>query len=228
MQIENKVQEIATTTATTAAQEFLDTLPPEVSQALCLNFLSSLSEDVQADLQAVIHSRLQWSLQALKAELDEQRRQAHCCKAHLAAAVAPAPKSALLAQAELRENASASIEVPAKPKSSTEPQPLPVPAVQACRKHVLVPKSTSRKQAESPSTSTTLADPNPNNDPPSQLELHVMAGVEPSKPAYRRRGKEPQLTRAELFQPYSLSPNDVAPRPIEAGRRRRRTSIAMG
>ncbi len=155
--------------------------------------------------------------------MDEQRRQAHCRKADLAPAVARTPKSALLAQAELRENASASSEVPAKPVPSTKPQPLPVPAVQARRKHVLVPKS-----AGLPSTSTTLADPNPNNDPPSQLELRVMAGVEPSKPTYRRRGKEPQLTRAELFQPYSLSPNDVAPRPIEAGRRRRRTSIAMG
>jgi len=225
MQIENKVQEIATATATTAAQNFLNTLPPEVSQALCLNFLSNLSQDVQADLQAVIHSRLQWSLQALKAELDEQRRQAHRRKSDLAPAMFPASKPAVLAQAELRENAFASIEALSKPGSSTEPQPLPVAAVQPHCKRVLVPKSASRKQAESPSTP--LPPSGPNNDPQSHLELCVMAEVEPSKPAQRRRGKEPQLTREELLQPYSLSPNDVAPRPIEAGRRRRRTSIAM-
>jgi len=225
MQIENKVQEIATTTAMSAAQDFLSTLPPEASQALCPNFLSSLSEDVQADLRAVIHSRLLWSLQALKAELDEQQRQEQCCKVDLVPVVAPAPKPALLAQAELREDASTNIEVSAKPRFSTEPQPLPVPELKPSRKHILVPKSAPRKQAESPSIPPSLS--GLNNDLPSQLELRVMAEVEPSKSAQRPSGKEPQSTREEILKPYSFSPNDVVPRPVEAGRRRRRTSIAL-
>jgi len=192
MQIENKVQEIATTTAMSAAEDFLSTLLPEASQALCPNFLSSLSKDVQADLQAVIHSRLLWSLQALKAELDDQQRQAQRRKAALSPAVTPAPQPALLPQAELRDKASTIIEIPAKPGSITKPQPLPVPVVQSRRKHVLVPKSTSRHQAEAPSTSPSLADPNLNDVPPSQLELPITDEPTSLKPYQRRRGKEPQ------------------------------------
>ncbi|CAA9328821.1 hypothetical protein AVDCRST_MAG94-1797 [uncultured Leptolyngbya sp.] len=226
MQIENKVQEIATTTALAAAQDFLSTLPPEASQAVCPNFLSSLSEDVQADLQAVIHSRLQWSLQALKAELDEQQRQAQRRKAAPSPAMTPAPQPVMLPQAELRDNASASIEVPAKPVPSAEPQPLPVPVVQPRRQHVLVPKSTSRHQAEAFSTSPPLAAPKLNDVPSSQLELPITDEPTSLKPYQRRRDKEPQLTREEIFKPHIISPTDFASRPAEAVRRRRRTSIA--
>lgn len=147
MHIENKVQENATTTPLTAAQDFLSALPPEAFQALSPKFLSSLSEDVKADLQSVIRSRLLWSLQALKAELDDQQLQEQRRNAGPSPVVTPAPKPTLLPQAELYENGSASFAVSAKPGSITEPQPLPVPAVQPGRGHVLVPK-----QAEAPST----------------------------------------------------------------------------
>lgn len=76
MEVENKLQAIVTDIATTAAQGFLSTLPPEAAQTLSPKFLRSLSQDVQAELQSAIQSRLQWSLQAVKAELDEQQRQA--------------------------------------------------------------------------------------------------------------------------------------------------------
>jgi len=228
MQIDNKVQEIATTTATTAAQDFLNTLPLEASQALSPSFLSSLSEDVQAELQVLIHSRLLWSQQAIQLELAEQQRQAQRRKADLDLVRFPAPKPALLPQAELREDASSTIEVPGKPVPVIEPQPLSVPAVQPRRNHVLVSKSTPRHQAEAPSTPSLLASPNPNDVPPSQLELHITDEPTSLKPYQRRRGKEPQLTREEIFKAHSLSPNDFAPRPAETVRRRRRISIAMG
>lgn len=125
MQIENMVQEIATTTATTAAQDFLRTLPSEASQTLSPKFLSSLSEDVKADLQSVIHSRLLWSLQALKAELDEQQRQEQRRNAGPSPVVTPAPNPAVLPQAELLENASSSLEPSAESGSITKLLPLP-------------------------------------------------------------------------------------------------------
>ncbi len=228
MQIENKVQEIATTTSMTAAQDFLNTLPLEASQALSPSFLSSLSDDVQAELQALIYSHLLWSQQAIQLELAEQQRQAQRRKADLDLIRFSVPKPTLLPQAELREDASSTIEVPGEPVPVIEPQPLSVPALQPRRKHVLVSRSAPRHQVEAPSTPFSLASPNSNDVPPSQLELPVTAEVESLKPDQRRRGKEPQLIREEILEPYSLSPTaDSAPRPAEAGRRRRRTSIAM-
>jgi len=226
MQIENKVQEIATTTATTAAQDFLNTLPLEASQALSPSFLSSLSEDVQAELQALIYSRLLWSQQAIQLELAEQQRQAQRRKADLDLVRFPAPKPALLPQAELREDASSTIEVPGEPVPVIEPQPLAVPALQPRRKHVLVSRSAPRHQAKVPSTpSPTLS--GPNDVPPSQLKLPVTAEVESLKPDQRRRGKEPQLIKEEALNTYNTTPSERAPRPAEAVRRKRRTSIAM-
>lgn len=151
MEVENKLQAIVTDIATTAAQGFLSTLPPEAAQTLSPKFIRSLSEDVQADLQSAIQSRLQWSLQAVKAELDEQQRQAQHRKIGPSPAVAP---------------------------------------------------------------------------PSSQLELPVTAGLESLKPYQRRRGKEQQMTREEIMKAYSISPTDFAPRPAEAGRRKRRKSAA--
>jgi hypothetical protein len=51
--------------------------------------------------------------------------------------------------------------------------------------------------------------------------------VESLKPDQRRRGKESQLPREETLNTYNTTPSDRASRPAEAGRRKRRTSIAM-
>jgi len=210
MQIENKVQEIATTTAMTAAQDFLSTLPPEASQAVCPNFLSSLSEDVQADLQAVIHSRLQWSLQALKAEMDEQQRLQELQAAE------PEPL-----QTEPTLQPLVQIAQPQTKSRSTKPK-----KVLGLRKTLhssAVPAAVVEEETlvKEPEAATPLQD--------AQLELPgVWFEPEPLKPRRHRRSAPEEMSKEDIFKAHSLSPTDFAPRPAGAVRRRRRTSIAMG
>lgn len=71
---ENNIQDIANTTATTAAQNFLNTASASIREVLSPQFLSDLEEELKAELESLIQSRLLWSQQAIQLALAEQQR----------------------------------------------------------------------------------------------------------------------------------------------------------
>lgn len=75
MSITNAFQAIASESAQMAVDKFLQTLPSELLDQLPQNFIDDIGDDLQADIQVCIHSRLQWSMQSAQAEIDEQQRQ---------------------------------------------------------------------------------------------------------------------------------------------------------
>lgn len=70
-----QVKTIAANSATTTTQDFLSSLSPEVYQSLSSEHLQSLEKELQADLQAIIYSRLLWFYQSAQLELEAQQRQ---------------------------------------------------------------------------------------------------------------------------------------------------------
>lgn len=152
MPIDSKAQEIATTTATIAAQGFLDTLPAQLSETLPPESLNSLSKDLQAELQAVIQSRLMWSIQAARAELEAQQRQVQKTSERQISEPVPAP------------------------------QPVLAPTPQPQHKHLLVPAPTPQEPEESRLELSVLRQAMETPPLSSQLALPVTPEPEALKP----------------------------------------------
>ncbi len=199
------MQNVATSIATTAAQGFLEVIPDHIRQALCPSFLTNLEADLLAQIQAVIQSQFAWSMQSVNLELVEQRRLQEL------RAATPAP---------------------------TQPEPILLPLVPAPQTQVkhrcTKPKKVLGLQKVSlsaPAAVVTekalvreleIATPLHSN----QLEFPSMSEPESLKPRRRRIAPE-ELARGETLNTYNTTPSDHAPRPAEAGRRKRRASIAM-
>jgi len=206
MYTENQVQDIATATATFAAQGFLSTITAYIKEALPARFLSSLEGELQTELQAIIQSRLHWSMQTINLEVAEQQR----LKVLEAASSEPP-------QAECNPQQLVPASRPqAKPRSLKLDNPLIVRAIPSPVPDALIEEDIPAKDPE------TIA---PHQD--AQLELPRMSEPEFLKPCRRHHSAPEEMSREEIMNAYNLSPTDFASRPAEAGRRKRCTSIAM-
>lgn len=218
----NKIQEIAANSAANATQDFLGSLPPEVSQALPPGYLATLEEELQAELRSAIASRLQWFEQAIR--LEQQQPQA-----------VPSP---LISNADpghifesaIPQKSSASSALLAELKSGVEPPPpIASAAEQPSRKRFLSRNPDAQDQAADPATQLPGPDSGSAPFPTSQPELPKPNETQTSRPSLRRRGKEPQATREEILKAYNIGP-ELLNRPQDPEvkpRRRRRRSPAL-
>lgn len=69
------IQAIASESAKVIVQEFLQTLPDELVEALPEGSLDDITTDLESDLRSYVNSRLQWTAQSARAEILEQQRQ---------------------------------------------------------------------------------------------------------------------------------------------------------
>jgi len=204
---ENTMQNVATSIATTAAQGFLEVIPDHIRQALCPSFLTNLEADLLAQIQAVIQSQFAWSMQSVNLELVEQRR----LQELRAATPAPAQPEPILQplvptpQIQVKHRST-------KPKKVLELQKVSLPAPAAV--------VTEEALVREPEIATPLHS--------NQLEFPGMSEPQSLKPRRRRRIASEEVAHRETLNTYNTTPSDHASRPAEAGRRRRRTSIATG
>lgn len=223
MGTENRIQAIAAKAASSAAEDFLDALPPDVSDALSPGYLHHLEEDLQAELFSLIQSRLLWSYQAVQLELENPQHEV------AAPPLPPAPDPvAPLAQPEYLQRPSAGRELLAELRSGLEPTPTPSAADLPPRKRIVTPRSRTYEQSADPApqSSDFLNSTTPN--PATQAQQPAVTEENP-RPYRRRRGQEPQPSREEIIRAYNIPPEWMNPSrdPDAKPRRRRRTSAAM-
>lgn len=211
---------IAANSAFTTTQDFLNSLPPEVSQVLPPGYLQSLEEELQAELHSLVFSRLQWFQQAIR--LEQQQHQS--VPAFLISNSDPEP----IFQSEFLYKPSASSDLLAELKSGAEPLPITSAAEQPYRKRVLVHNPDAQDQMSGPTSESLDLDSgsvpfrNSQSEPPKADEAQT------SRPSLRHRGKEPQPTHEVVLESYGLKPQDLRLHDPEAKlRRRRRRSAAM-
>lgn len=194
---ENTIQDIAAATATTASQGFLNTIPAHLKEALSARFLSNLEGELQAELQALIQSRLLWSQQAIQVEQAEQQRLKEL-------QAKPEPP-----QAEATPERLVPASRPqAKRLSLKSDHPLQARAISST-----VPVALIREEealVEDPETTAAHQD--------AQVERLGMSEPESLKPRRRRRRSPGTPPLVDEYQPLSSDP--------EAKPRRRRRSAA--
>jgi len=201
------MQNVAASIATTAAQGFLEAIPDHIRQALGPSFLTNLEADLLAQIQAVIRSQFAWSIQSVNLELVEQRR----LQKLRVATPAPAQPKPILQPPVPASRTSQTKHCSTKPKKVLELQKVSLPAPAAV--------VTEEALVREPEIATPLHS--------KQLEFPGMSEPESLKPGRRRRNAPEEVARGETLNTYNTTPSDRASRPAEAGRRRRRTSIAM-
>lgn len=74
--MEDQIQAIADNAAASATQDFLGSLPPEVSQSLSPDYLHQLEKHLRLELSSLLRSRLQWSHQTILLGMEDQQQAA--------------------------------------------------------------------------------------------------------------------------------------------------------
>lgn len=99
--MEHQIEVIAANTAAHAVEAFLRSLPLEVLESLSPSFLQHLEEDFQAELTALLQSRLLWSYQFIRLELENPQQ-------HKTTSVFPVPTANPLVSPNFNLEASSS------------------------------------------------------------------------------------------------------------------------
>lgn len=212
---------IAANSAIIATQDFLNSLPPEGSQALPPDYLQSLEEELQAELHSLIFSRLQWFQQAIRLE---QQQHHQSVPAALISNSEPEP----IFQSEFLYKPSASSDLLAELKSGAESLPITSAAEQPYHKRVLAHNPNAQDQVSDPTLESLDLDSgavplrNSQGEPPNADEAQT------TRPSLRHRSKEPQPTHEVVLEGYGFKPQDLQLHDPEAKpRRRRRRSAAI-
>lgn len=122
MAITNALQTIASESAQMAVEKFLQTLPSELLDKLPQNFIDEVGDDLQADIQSCIHSRLQWSEQSAHAEILEQHREREQSKSQHKINFLPPEPIQTLPEHELRSHKRPSHQIIQQPVSPNTPE----------------------------------------------------------------------------------------------------------
>lgn len=214
---EKTIRDISTGTATSTAQDFLETIPRDVTQALAPRFVQNLEKELQDELQSLIQSRLLWFQQAVQLELAEQQR------LKKAEAARPEPTQAEPSP-QLLEPASQPIAKRHSPRKVIEPQKVtdssPMSDAAVTEEPVIVPVPAVEAEHSQNGAKPTahLQD--------SQLTLPGLSEQEPLKP--RRRRNAPEPSQEDILRQFSLNLEDFHSCNSDATpRRRRRRATAL-
>lgn len=219
---ENTTQEIAANSAASTSQDFINSLPPEVSQALSPSYLHSLEMELQAELRSVILSRLQWFQQAIR--LEQQQHQA------VQSSLIPNSDLDPILQPEFLQKPSARADLLAELKSGVEPLPVASAADRSSRRHVVTGNPNAQDQMPEPTSQVPTPDlGSPTLLSTNQTEQPNPAELATSKPSLRQRRKEPQPTPEEILKECNIDPEllNSSHDPEVKPRRRRRRSPAL-
>lgn len=198
---ENNIQDIATATALTTAQDFLETIPSDVFQTLSPRFLQGLENDLQAELYSLIHSRLLWFEQTVQLEIAEQQRLKEYEVVRPEPIQPEATPKPLVSASRLQIS-------PAKAKRQLQQAPIPLPVTAVAVENTPTepkPKHTASYQNDQ---LPGLGEP----DSITPLRGHLDA-AETSPPE-------------DILKQYNFKPEDFSPRNSEVRPRRRRRSAA--
>ncbi|MGR3279728.1 hypothetical protein ACSYAD_32235 [Acaryochloris marina NIES-2412] len=126
MAITNALQTIASESAQIAVEKFLQTLPSELLDKLPQNFIDDICDDLQADIQSCIHSRLQWSEQSTHAESLEQNREVNQAKSQHQINFLPPEPIQTLPEQKLKNHQRLSHQIIQQPVSLNNPEHIEV------------------------------------------------------------------------------------------------------